>query len=90
LKTRALLPLVAFVATSAFAQQHALVEKVEIAGNRLVPAETLLFYVSTKPGERYTERRLNEDFRRLWSTGLLEDVRLRSATARPASSSRST
>ena len=41
--------------------------------------ETFLFYVSTKPGDRYDERRLKDDFRRLWDTGFLEDLRPRRA-----------
>ena len=39
-------------------------------------AETLLFYISTKAGDRYDERRLEEDFRRLWDTGFLDDLLL--------------
>ncbi len=72
----ALLTLDIATGAPAGAQEPALVERVEIAGNRYLPKETLLFYVSTKPGERYAEKRLAEDFRRLWSTSLLEDVRL--------------
>lgn len=52
------------------------VERLEIAGNRFVQAETYLYYVSTKPGERYDERRLREDFRRLLETGFLDDLSL--------------
>lgn len=58
------------------AQPAARVERVEIAGNRLLPAESFLYYVSTKAGEPFSSRRLAEDFRRLWSTGLLEDLQL--------------
>jgi outer membrane protein assembly factor BamA len=47
------------------------VESVNIQGNQFLDAATLLFYVSTKPGERYDERRLKDDFRRLWDTGFL-------------------
>jgi outer membrane protein insertion porin family len=53
-----------------------LIERVEIQGNQFVPAETLLYYVSTKPGDRYDEQRLKEDFRRLWDTGFLDDMRV--------------
>jgi outer membrane protein insertion porin family len=52
------------------------VEKVEISGTQHVPADTLLFYVSTKAGDRYDERRLKDDFRRLWDTGFLDDLLL--------------
>ncbi len=52
------------------------VERVEILNNQYVQKETLLFYVSTKPGDRYDEKRLKEDFRRLWETGFLDDLTL--------------
>jgi outer membrane protein insertion porin family len=52
------------------------VEKVEIRGNQYVQTETLLYYVSTKAGERYDEARLKADFRRLWDTGFLDDLTL--------------
>ena len=52
------------------------VENVEIQGNQYLQRDTLLFYVTTKPGDRYDERRLKDDFRRLWETGFLEDLTL--------------
>ena len=48
--------------------------QVDVANNQFIPKETLLFYVSTKPGDRYDERRLRDDFRRLWDAGFLEDL----------------
>jgi outer membrane protein insertion porin family len=62
---------------AAHAQEQAeapLVERVEIQGNRVIQRETLLFYVSTRPGDRYDELRLKDDFRRLWATGFLDDL----------------
>ncbi len=56
--------------------ERPLVERVEVQQNQFLPAETLLFYVSTKPGDRYDELRLKDDFRRLWNTGFLDDLRL--------------
>ena len=53
-----------------------LVEKVDVQGAQFLQKETLLFYVSLKPGERYDERRLKDDFRRLWDTGFLDDMRV--------------
>src|SRR5258708_10329094 len=52
------------------------VENVEVQGNQYLQRETLLFYVTTKPGDRYDERRLKDDFRRLWGTGCREDLAL--------------
>jgi outer membrane protein insertion porin family len=53
-----------------------IVEKVDVQGSQFLQKETLLFYVSLKPGERYDERRLKDDFRRLWDTGFLDDMRV--------------
>jgi outer membrane protein insertion porin family len=50
------------------------IERVEIVNNRYLQKETLLFYISTKPGDRYNIERLREDFRRLWDTGFLDDL----------------
>jgi outer membrane protein insertion porin family len=54
----------------------ALVEAVRVELNRWLPAETYLHYISTKPGDRYDELRLRDDFRHLWQTGLLDDLLL--------------
>jgi outer membrane protein insertion porin family len=50
------------------------VERIDIANNQFLQKETFLFYISTKPGDRYDERRLKEDFRRLWDTGFVDDL----------------
>jgi outer membrane protein insertion porin family len=51
-----------------------IVERVEIQHNQYLQKETLLFYISTKPGDRLDDRRLKDDFRRLWDTGFLDDL----------------
>src|SRR5260370_10026367 len=56
--------------------EEALVESVDGLNNELPPRSTLLFYVSTKTGDRYDEARLRGDFRRLWGTGFLDDLQL--------------
>jgi len=56
--------------------EAAVVQAVEIKGNATLPTATLLYYVSTKPGDRYDAARLRGDFRRLLDTGFLDDVRL--------------
>jgi outer membrane protein insertion porin family len=50
------------------------IESVQIIRNRYIPADTLLYYISVKAGDRFDEERLQEDFRRLWDTGFLEDL----------------
>jgi outer membrane protein insertion porin family len=52
------------------------VEKVDVQGNQFLQKDTLLFYVSTKPGDTFDEWRVKEDFRRLWDTGFLDDMRV--------------
>jgi outer membrane protein insertion porin family len=52
------------------------VERVEVSQNQYLKTETLLYYVSTKPGDRYDEARLKDDFRRLWETGFLQNLLL--------------
>ena len=51
-----------------------IIEKIEVRGNRFLQQETLLFYVSTKPGDHYDPLRLRDDFRRLWDTGFLRNI----------------
>jgi len=53
-----------------------IIERVEILNNRYLQGETLLFYISTKPGDRFDVDRLRQDFRRLWDTGFLDDLSL--------------
>lgn len=52
------------------------VAEVNILRNQFLQTETLLYYVTTKPGDRYDELRLRDDFRRLWETGFLDDLLL--------------
>jgi len=53
-----------------------IVERVEILNNRYLQKETLLFYISTKPGDRVDRERLLRDFRSLWDTGFLDDLKV--------------
>ena len=52
------------------------IDRIEIANNQFLQKETLLFYISTKAGEPFDERKLREDFKRLWDTGFLDDLRI--------------
>ena len=58
------------------AAPSSVIERIEIANNQFLQRETLLFYVSTKPGDPYDERKLRQDFMRLWETGFLDDLRI--------------
>ena len=73
--------MLAAVAETARAQEESespapIVERVNVLQNQFLQTETLLYYVSTKAGERYDPIRLKEDFRRLWDTGFLDDLLL--------------
>jgi len=52
------------------------IERIEIANNQFLQKETLLFYVSSRVGDPFDERKLREDFKRLWDTGFLNDLRV--------------
>jgi outer membrane protein insertion porin family len=52
------------------------IERIEIANNQFLQRETLFFYISTKPGDPFDERKLRDDFKRLWDTGFLDDLRI--------------
>jgi outer membrane protein insertion porin family len=58
--------------------QAPVIRQVEVTGNQYLQRETLLFYVQAKAGDPYDERRLREDFKRLWDTGFLDDLRVES------------
>jgi len=74
----AALALLGVLAAPARAQQPEgeapVIERIDVQGNQFLQKETLLFYISSKAGDRYDERRLREDFRRLWDTGFLSDM----------------
>ncbi len=57
-------------------EQAPLVEAIEVVNNQFLQTDTLLFYIQTKPGDRYDVRKLREDFRRLWDTGFLDDLQI--------------
>lgn len=52
------------------------VASVSIEGNKRIATETFLYYISVKAGSLYDETVLREDFRRLWQTGFLDDLKV--------------
>lgn len=52
------------------------VAAVEVRGNRIVSTNTILSKVQTKQGLALKQQTVNEDIKRLYSTGFFEDVRL--------------
>jgi outer membrane protein insertion porin family len=81
LARRALVAALGLSAAPLLAQDAPRVARVEIAGSHQMPEGSYLFYVSTKPGEAYDDLRLRGDFRRLWETGFLDDLRVEVADA---------
>ena len=69
-----LLALLALLPVLLAAQE--LVEKIEIAGNDRVTAETVLYYLTVREGDYYNADQLRRDFRVLWSTGFFSDIRV--------------
>ena len=59
----------------------ATVVAIELVGNQYLQRETLLYYITAKPGTTYDERQLRQDFRRLWDTGFLDDLQVESFDA---------
>jgi outer membrane protein insertion porin family len=72
----ALVPLFPLVPQEPQASAGPVIERIEILNNQFLQRETLLYYVSSKPGDPYDERKLREDFKRLWDTGFLDDLRI--------------
>ena len=58
----------------AFAQQD-LISRIEIHGNRRIPAETIRARIFTRPGDVYDQAAIERDFNSLWNTGYFEDIR---------------
>lgn len=55
--------------------QQRIVE-VAIEGNKRIPTETVLSYVTLEPGDRLDERILLNDFRALWNTRFFSDLKI--------------
>lgn len=54
------------------------IASVKVEGNKRIATETFLYYISVKPGSLYDETVIREDFRRLWQTGFLDDLKIES------------
>jgi outer membrane protein insertion porin family len=51
-------------------------EKIEVAGNDRVTRETILYYISVREGDYFSEDQVKRDFRVLWSTGFFADLKI--------------
>jgi len=57
--------------------QDVLVEEVEIRGNRRIPRETILYYVQTKPGDRYNRDLARRDLEAILGQGWFDPLKTR-------------
>jgi outer membrane protein insertion porin family len=77
-----LLPLWTFLGASsvASAQQtqtdRAIIERIDIRGNRRIPEDTIRFYIQSRQGEVFDEGRLELDLRALFKTTFFENVQI--------------
>ena len=55
--------------------QQDIISKIEVNGNRRIPAETIRGRIFTKAGDVYDAAGLERDFNALWNTGYFEDIR---------------
>ncbi len=62
------------------AEEEFQVTSVEVEGNKIVSSSTILAKIKTRPGDRATQVAVDEDVKRLYSTGFFTDV---SAEIRP-------
>ncbi|EFL90240.1 outer membrane protein assembly factor BamA [Ahrensia sp. R2A130] len=62
--------------SGATAAQAAVVNRIDVRGNRRVDADTIRSYVTVKPGRNYTTFDTDESLRALFATGLFSDVRI--------------
>ncbi len=51
-----------------------ILEKIEVVGNDRVTRETILYYVSLREGDYFSEDQVKRDFRVLWSTGFFANL----------------
>jgi outer membrane protein insertion porin family len=52
------------------------IERIDIDGNERVSRETILYYLTSREGDYFSEDSLRQDFRVLWSTGFFSDIRI--------------
>jgi outer membrane protein insertion porin family len=51
-----------------------ILEKIVIVGNDRVEPQTILFYVTVREGDFFTNEQIRRDFRALWSTGMFSNI----------------
>ncbi len=57
-----------------------LISEIRIVGNQRIATETYQYYISSKAGAPYDAALIREDFKRLWQTGFLNDLKIEMET----------
>jgi outer membrane protein insertion porin family len=57
--------------------QDVSIEEIEIRGNRRIPRESILYYVQSKPGDRYNKELIQRDFEAILNLGLFDPLKTR-------------
>lgn len=50
--------------------------RISVEGNKRIPTETILTYVTLESGDTYDQRIVLNDFRALWNTGFFSDIEI--------------
>ena len=53
-----------------------ILEKIEVVGNDRVTRETILYYLSVREGDYFSDDQVRRDFKVLWSTGFFADLKI--------------
>lgn len=53
-----------------------ILEKIEIIGNDRVTRETILYYLSVREGDYFSDDQVRRDFKVLWTTGFFADLKI--------------
>jgi outer membrane protein insertion porin family len=53
-----------------------LISEIKIVGNQRIATETFQYYITSKVGTLYDATTVHEDFKRLWQTGFLNDLKI--------------
>ena len=71
----ALLLAVLFVSAALAFGQQSVISKIDIRGNRRIPAETIRARLFSREGDVYDPSAIERDFNSLWNTGYFDDLR---------------
>jgi outer membrane protein insertion porin family len=56
-----------------------MIERIDIAGNERVNRDTVMYYLTAREGDYYSQDLLKKDFMVLWSTGFFSNIRIEEA-----------